>query len=91
MGFCCQTCSLALQLHSKQHIRTYTATGIIWVECQVSLGAGETVMSKVRFEEWLWKMAAAEIKHLHSDNGVFTADMFRDDCKMKHQSQVSPV
>ena len=63
------------------------ATGIIWVECQVSLGAGETVMSKVRFEEWLWEMAAAEIKHLHSDNGVFTADMFRDDCKMKHQSQ----
>ncbi len=63
------------------------ATGIIWIECQVSLGAGETVMSKVRFEEWLWEMAAAEIKHLHSDNGVFTADMFRDDCKMKHQSQ----
>ena len=29
------------------------ATGIIWVECQVSLGAGETVMSKVHFEEWL--------------------------------------
>ena len=48
-------------------------------------------MSKVRFEEWFWEMAAAEIKHLHSDNGVFTADMFRDDCKMKHQSQVSPV
>ncbi len=23
------------------------ATGIIWIECQVSLGAGETVMSKV--------------------------------------------
>ena len=63
------------------------ATGIIWIECQVSLGAGETVMSKVRFEEWLWEMAAAEIKHLHSDNGVFTADMFRDDCKIKHQSQ----
>jgi hypothetical protein len=63
------------------------ATGIIWVECQVSLGAGETVMSKVRFEEWLWEMAAVEITHLHSDNGIFTADMFREDCKSKHQSQ----
>ena len=65
------------------------ATGIIWVECQVSLGAGETVMSKICFEERLWEMAAAEISHLHSDIGVFTADMFRKDCKSKHQSQVS--
>jgi hypothetical protein len=63
------------------------ATGIIWVERQVSLGAGETVMSKVRFKEWLWEMAAIEITHLHSDNGIFTADMFRDDCKSKHQLQ----
>jgi hypothetical protein len=62
------------------------ATGIIWVECQVSLGAGETIMAKIRFEEWLWEMAAAEISHLHFDNGVFTADMFPEDCKLKHQS-----
>ncbi len=52
------------------------ATGIIWVECQVSLGVGETIMSKMCFEEWLWEMAAAEISHLHSDNGIFTADSF---------------
>jgi len=32
-------------------------------------------------------MAAVEITHLHSDNGIFTADMFREDCKTKHQSQ----
>eukprot|EP00804_Cyclotella_cryptica_P014513 CCRYP_004809-RB/>CCRYP_004809-RB protein AED:0.52 eAED:0.36 QI:0/0/0/1/0/0/2/0/183 len=44
-------------------------------------------MSKMRFEEWLWEIAAAEISHLHSDNGIFTADMFRADCKQKHQSQ----
>ncbi len=40
--------------HNKFHGGTIfqdNATGIIWVECQVSLGAGETVMSKVRFEE----------------------------------------
>lgn len=63
------------------------ASGIIWVECQVSLGAGETIMAKVRFEEWLWNQAAAEIKHLHSDNGIFTADMFVKDCRDKHQTQ----
>ncbi len=44
------------------------ATSIIWVECQVSLCAGETIMSKLCFEEWLWETAAAEISHLHSDN-----------------------
>ncbi len=33
------------------------ATGIIWVECQVSLGAGETIMSKMHVEEWLWETA----------------------------------
>ena len=32
-------------------------------------------------------MAAAKISHLHSDNGVFTADMFCEDCKFKRQSQ----
>jgi uncharacterized membrane protein len=39
------------------------------------------------FEEWLWETAAAEISHLHSDNGIFTADMFCAVCKMKHQTQ----
>eukprot|EP01082_Thalassiosira_pseudonana_P005723 g5374.t1 g5374 contig2:418133-419951(-) len=63
------------------------ASGVIWVEPQVSLGAGEIVMSKVRFEEWLWEQAAAEVSHFHSDNGVLTADLFREDCKRKGQSQ----
>ena len=64
-----------------------TATGIIWVERQDSLGAGERVMSKIYFEEWLWEMVAAEITHLHSDNGIFTTDMFCADCKSKHRSE----
>jgi hypothetical protein len=29
------------------------ASGLIWVENQVSLGANETVMGKARFEQWL--------------------------------------
>jgi hypothetical protein len=59
----------------------YPATGIIWVECQVSLGANKAIMAKVHFEEWLWETAAAKISHLHSDNRFFTADMFCADCK----------
>ena len=40
-------------------------------------------------EEWLWEMADAdsEIFHVHSDNGVFTADMFHNGCRAKHQPQ----
>ncbi len=30
-------------------------SGVIWVENQVSMGAGETIIAKVRFEEWLWE------------------------------------
>jgi hypothetical protein len=39
------------------------ASGLIWVENQVSLGANETAMGKARFEQWLWDMAYAEVKH----------------------------
>ena len=63
------------------------ATGIIWVESQISMGAGETIMSKQRFEEWLYEQAMVEIKQLHSDNGVFVADEFKQDCKEKKQKQ----
>jgi hypothetical protein len=63
------------------------ATGIIWVENQVSLGAGETLMAKEVFENWLREQAWVEIKHIHSDNGVFTAEEFREDCEQKHQKQ----
>ena len=45
-----------------------TAMGIVWVACQVSSGAGETIMAKMHFEEWLWETVAAEISHLHSDS-----------------------
>lgn len=59
------------------------ATGILWVENQVSLGAGKTILAKESFEQWLRETAGAEIKHLHSDNGVFNADEFVADCKDK--------
>ena len=44
-------------------------------------------MAKTCFEEWLWDLACAEIKHIHKNNGVFTADVFQVDCTEKHQSQ----
>ena len=43
------------------------ATSVIWVENQVFLGAGETVMAKTCFEEWLMDLAHAGIKHIQSD------------------------
>jgi hypothetical protein len=59
------------------------ATGIIWIKNQVSMGSDGTIMSKQCFEEWLYKAAMVEIKQLHSDNGVFIADDFKEDCKEK--------
>ena len=52
------------------------ASGLIWVENHVSLGANETVLGKSRFGEWLWEQASAEISHYHSDNDVFVADEY---------------
>ena len=52
-------------------IYNYSASGLIWVENQVSLGANETVLGKLRFEEWLWEQSSADISHYHSDNSVF--------------------
>ena len=63
------------------------ASGLIWVENQVSLGANETVMGKARFEQWLWDMAYAEVKHYHGDNGIFSAEEYRQECMDKGQSQ----
>ncbi len=45
-------------------------------------------MSKACFEEWLWELVCVEIKHHQSDNGVFTSEDFREDCKDKNQEQL---
>ena len=63
------------------------ATGIIWVKNQVSMGSGDTIMSKACFEEWLWELVCVEKKRYRSDNGVFTSENFRKDCKDKNQEQ----
>ena len=63
------------------------ATGIIWVENQILLGAGETILSKSQLGEWLWELACFEINHLRSDSGVFIAEEFRQDCSENNQTQ----
>ena len=59
----------------------------IHVRNQVSLGAGETFTTKRDFEDFLWETARVSMKHYHSDNGVFTAEMFKESCKEDGQTQ----
>jgi hypothetical protein len=63
------------------------ALGLIWVENQVSLVANETVMGKACFEQWLWDMAYAKVKHYHGNNGIFSAQEYHQECMDKGQSQ----
>ena len=63
------------------------ASGLIWVENQVSLGASETIMGKERFEQWLYDTAYAEVKHFHGDNGIFASEQYRQECIKKSQTQ----
>ena len=63
------------------------ASKYIHVRNQVSLGAGETVVAKSDFEQWLWETARRKIKRYHSDNGIFTAEQFRDSCEENGQKQ----
>ena len=65
--------------HNRFHGGTIfndAASGAIWVEHQVSLGAGETICAKEQFEEWLYELSCMEVARYHSDNGVFTAAEF---------------
>jgi hypothetical protein len=63
------------------------ASGLIWVENQVLLGANETVMGKSCFEQWLWDMAYAKVKRYHGDNGIFSAEEYCQECLDKRQTQ----
>jgi hypothetical protein len=63
------------------------ASGLIWVENQVSLGANETVMGKEQFKQWMYDHAYVDIKHFHGVNGIFSSEEYRQDCTDKMQSQ----
>ncbi len=59
------------------------ASGLIWDENQVSIGANKTVMGKGRFEQWLYDQCVCEVKHYHGDIGLFSAEEFWHDCEKK--------
>jgi hypothetical protein len=63
------------------------ASKYIHVQNQVSLGVGETVNAKMKFEDWFWETPRACVRHYHSDNGVFMADQFCDSCEADKQTQ----
>jgi len=60
---------------------------LVRVQNQVSLGAGETVLGKSAFEDWIWNLAGVLAKHYHSDNGIFISDHYKTDCLDKQQTQ----
>ncbi len=63
------------------------ASGLIWVENQVSLGASETIMDKERFEQWLYDTVCIEMKHFHGNNGIFSSEEYPLECSEKKQLQ----
>jgi hypothetical protein len=63
------------------------ASGLIWVENQVSLGASETIMGKERFKQWLYDTAYADVKHFHGNNGIFASEQYHQECIEKGQTQ----
>ncbi len=63
------------------------ASGLIWVENLVSLGANETVMGKACFDQWLRDISYSEVKYYHGDNGIFWAKEYCHECINKEQSQ----
>ena len=63
------------------------ASNLVRVQPQVSNGAGETVVGRSSFEDWIWNLAGVLAKNYHSDNGVFISNCFCSDCQQKKQSQ----
>jgi hypothetical protein len=47
------------------------ASNLVRVQPQVSLGAGETVIGKSSFEDWIRNLAGVLAKNYHSNNGIF--------------------
>jgi len=62
------------------------ATSYIHMEFQSDGSAEETLIGKIQFEQFLGDFGVT-IKHLHSDNGIYIAKDFREDCARKGQKQ----
>ena len=62
-------------------------SGVIKIYPQTSASASSTLISKGKFEDFLWQEAGIRVKHYHSDQGVFASKLFRDDCSNLNQEQ----
>jgi hypothetical protein len=60
------------------------ASGLIWAQHQVSLRAGETLVTKRSFERFASSFGV-KIQKYHSDNGVFKSNAFLEDAKLLGQ------
>ena len=69
------------------NIYNNAASGMIWIENQISLGSNETVMIKSRFKQCTWEKSVMEVYHYHGENGIFTVDEYCKDCDDKKKTQ----
>jgi hypothetical protein len=60
------------------------ASGLIWLQNQVSLRTGETLRAKIKFERFAAGFEI-RIKKYHGDNGVFAANEFREHVQQQGQ------
>ena len=78
------------ELHNNRFHRSTiyndAASGLIWVENQVSLGEEKTIVGKARFNQWIWEKSVAEVYHYHRDNCIFVKDRYRKYCEGKGQT-----
>ena len=63
------------------------ASNLVQVQNQITLNAAETVVGKSNSEEWIWNLAGVLAQEYHSDNGIFSSELFRNDCVNKRQKQ----
>ncbi len=63
------------------------ASGLIWVENQISIGFNETMMRKLWFKQWLWEQVVAEVSRYNRVKRILTAEEYHRDCEQKGQSQ----
>ncbi len=52
------------------------ASGLFWVENQVSLDAKKLVMCKAWFDQWLYNQCVYRVIHYHGANGILAAEEF---------------
>ena len=66
--------------HHGRTIYQHVASGTIWVQNQVSLDHGKTIMGKQRFEEWIYEQSMVKIEYSHAEIGIFQSSGLKEDC-----------